>query len=96
MHHSVPIAPGPSSTIENGVIIRLLIPDADARLTDIRLDGYPLVASDTDGYHAQRGPGTIVEVAIPPGKVRPFHIITCLYDTPNARPAGFHPIDWRL
>ena len=83
-----------SPTIENGVVIRLLIPYPDAELTHLRLDGHLVSEDDLCGYHIGRNPGTIVEVAIPPGKVRPFHVVTCAYTTATERPSGFHRDDW--
>ena len=80
--------------IEHGMVVRLLIPYADASLTHLRLDGHEIARSDTDGYDVRRAPGTIVEVAIPPGKVHAVHVITCAYDTKTARRAGFAPSDW--
>jgi hypothetical protein len=83
-----------SPIIENGVVIRLLIPYPDAKLTHLRLDGHPVPESDTDGYYVHHNPGTIVEVSIPPGSVRPFHVVTCAYETKTARRPGFYPEDW--
>jgi hypothetical protein len=36
----------------------------------------------------------IVEIAIPPKKVADAHIVSCVYDTPTKRMAGFTPEDW--
>jgi len=83
-----------SRTIEHGVAIRLLIPYPDAELTHIRLDGHPIGESDTDGYAVYHNPGTIVEVSIPPGKVRSFHVVTCAYTSKADRRPGFSPEDW--
>jgi hypothetical protein len=83
-----------SPTIENGAVIRLLIPYPDATLTHIRLDGHAVEPSDTCGVFVHHNPATIVEVAIPPGQVRPFHVVTCAYETQTKRRAGFFPEDW--
>jgi hypothetical protein len=80
--------------IEHGLVIRLLIPYDDAEVSEIRLDGHLIQSSDTDGYQVRRRPGTIVEVAIPPEKVGPLHAVTCFYDSPTPRRAGFLPEDW--
>jgi hypothetical protein len=80
--------------IKHGLVMRLLVPYHDAEVTEIRLDGHLIRPSDTDGYHLRRGPGTIVEVAIPPAKVGPLHIATCFYRSPTPRRAGFLPKDW--
>ena len=84
-----------SPTIETGAVIRLLLPYTDAALTHIRLDGHPLERSDTWGYFVHHNPATVVEVAIPPGKVRPFHVVTCAYETQTTRRAGFLLEDWQ-
>ncbi len=89
-----PMAEKGRGAIAHGVVIRLLIPYADAKLTHLRLDGHEIAESDTDGYHVRRQPGTIVEVAIPPGKVGPVHVVTCAYDTQTKRRAGFLSTDW--
>lgn len=85
------LAKGP---VEHGIVLRLLVPYGDATITEVRLDGHLIAESDTHGYHLTRGPGVIVEIAIPPGKVRDFHIVSCRYDTPTRRRAGFTPEDW--
>jgi hypothetical protein len=85
------IAGGP---IEHGIVLRLMVPYGDAEITEVRLDGHLIQESETHGYHLTRGPGVIVEIAIPPGKVRDFHIVSCNYDTPTIRRPGFTPQDW--
>jgi hypothetical protein len=80
--------------IRHGICIRLLIPYADAEVTEVRRDGYLIEESATDGYHIRHHPGTVVEVAIPPDEVADFHIVSCHYDTPTNRRAGFTPDDW--
>lgn len=85
------LAEGP---IEHGMVLRLLVPYGDAKITEVRLDGHLLQESDNEGYHLTRSPGVIVEIPIPPGKVRDFHIVSCNYDTPTQRRPGFTPEDW--
>ncbi len=80
--------------IRHGLVLRLLVPDRSAKVSEIRLDGHLLEESATDGYHIRRNPGTIVEIAIPPEKVAEFHIASCRYDSPTPRRAGFRPEDW--
>lgn len=83
--------------IEHGLVIRLLVPYGDAAITEVRLDGHVLEESkdpDDDGYHLTRGSGVIVEVPIPPGKVKDLHIVSCHYDTPTRRRPGFTSEDW--
>jgi len=83
-----------ATPIRQGIVIRLLIPYNDALVSEVRLDGHLLKESNKDGYHIRRNPGTIVEVAIPPDKTEDLHIVSCLYDTPTQRRAGFTPQDW--
>jgi len=85
---------GSFEPIKNGLVIRLLVPDRDAEVSEIRLDGHLVQPSDTDGYHIRHNPGTIVEIAVPPDKVRELHVVSCFYDSPTKRRAGFLPEDW--
>ena len=85
---------GEAEPVKNGLVLRLLIPYNDARVTEIRLDGHTIEPADADGYQLRTNPGTILEVAIPPDKVKPLHIATCFYDSPTKRRAGFGPEDW--
>jgi len=80
--------------IRHGLVLRLLVPYNDAKVTEIRLDGHLLEESATDGYHIRRNPGTIVEIAIPPGKVADLHVASCFYNSPTRRRSGFRPEDW--
>jgi len=80
--------------VQHGLSVRLLIPYADAQVSEVRLDGHLLQESATEGYDIRHGPGTIVEIGIPPGKTKDVHIVSCLYDTPTKRRAGFTPEDW--
>ncbi len=89
------IAIAQDPVIRNGVVMRLLIPYPDAEITQLRLDGHPVAESDTDGYRKFHNPATIVEIAIPPGKVKPFHVVTCAYVSQTSRRAGFSPEDWK-
>lgn len=79
-----------------GLALRLHIPYADAEVRDLRLDGHPLDRDEADGWHAWGGPGQTVQVNIPPGKTRDFHLVTCRYRA-AARPMdGFAQSDWDL
>ena len=82
--------------IRHGLAMRLFIPYLDARIVDARIDGHPVSESATDGYQARRGPGTIVQFNIPPGKVNDLHIVTCEYRTEKPHPQGFRPEDWQF
>jgi hypothetical protein len=92
---SGPMKAAEDPTIRHGVALRLLIPYPDATLTHLRLDGHPISESDTDGYRVYHNPATIVEVAIPPGRVKPFHVVTCAYTSKTERRPGFRPEDWK-
>jgi len=80
--------------IEHGLVIRLMVPYRDARIEEVRLDGHLVSESDAGGYHLKRGPGLILEFAIPPDKVKDLHIVSCKYDTDTVRRAGFTSEDW--
>ena len=80
--------------IKNGLVLRLLIPYPDAEPTHLCLDGYEISKSDYFGYKIYHNPGTIVEISIPPEKTKPFHVVTCAYETATKRRAGFDPEDW--
>ena len=80
--------------IENGLALRLLIPYRAAKITHLALNGYPLEESETDGHVTWRGPGTMVQVNIPPEKVGDLHIVTCAYEPGTERRSGFTPEDW--
>ncbi len=79
----------------HGLAIRLLIPYRDCRITHLLLDGRPLRPSSTNGYRITRGPGCVVQVSLPPDRVRDFHIVTCTYAPGADRLSGFRPQDWR-
>lgn len=88
------VKPEEAGPIEHGVVVRLMVPYADATITEVRRDGHLLDESETDGYYLTYGPGVIVEIAIPPDQVEDFHIISCEYDTPTVRRPGFTAADW--
>lgn len=92
--YAVPATQENVEPIRHGLVLRLLVPYHDATVKEIRLDGHLLDESDTDGYHLWRNPGTIVEIAIPPEKVRDCHVASCSYDSPTPRRAGFRREDW--
>ena len=86
--------PEESSPIEHGLVMRLLIPYREAKITHLRLDGHEVNESRTDGYLLTRQPGTIIHLNIPPGAIKPLHIATCAYESPEQRRAGFGEEDW--
>jgi hypothetical protein len=80
------------SPLEHGLAIRLRLPYAQARLTDLRLNGRPLAASETDGFLHWTGGGlTHVQVNVPPAaaKSQDFFLITCRYDPGERRARGW-------
>ncbi|HUS80370.1 MAG TPA: hypothetical protein VM283_03815, partial [Armatimonadota bacterium] len=92
-----PTGPGPDAApLQHGLGLRLMIPYAKAQVARVLLDGRPLGESDTDGWVAWRGSGTILRVNLPPERVRDFHIVQCEYDPGEDRPCGFTPEDWEL
>ena len=78
----------------NGAVLRLLLPYRDAKITQVTLDGHRLDESPVDGFQVTRGPGCVVHVAIPPGKVSDMHMATCLYEPGERRLEGFQAEDW--
>ena len=82
--------------IRHGLALQVYLPFPQATIKEIRLDGHPIGESPTDGYTVYHNPGTAVEVSIPPGKVRPLHILTLLYDGGLKRREGFAREDWKL
>ncbi len=91
-----PSAPreGPAESLEHGIAIRLLLPHPEVRFSHLKLDGHDIRASDVDGYVMYHNPGTIVQVNIPPGEVRDFHVVTGVFESDADRPAGFQSEDW--
>ena len=81
--------PEESSPVEHGLVMRLLIPCRGAKITHPCLDGREVNEPRTDGYLLTRHPGTIIHLNIPPGEVKPLHIATCAYESPEQRRAGF-------
>jgi len=65
-----------ATPVENGLNLRCLFPYRHPEVRDVRLDGRLLTPSPTDGYQIIRGPGTIVEIAIPPDQVQNVHVIS--------------------
>ncbi len=89
--------PGPESgPIERGAGLRLFLPYATARIEQVLLDGRPIPESEIDGWSAWTGSGTTLQVNLPPGAVRHFHVVQCRYEPGAERPCGFTEDDWRL
>lgn len=77
-----------STPIQHGLCLRLRIFWPNAEVTDLRLNGYPVVLSETDGYTLWRDRGiTFVQVNIPPerSRVEDLYIVTCTYDPGEER-----------
>jgi hypothetical protein len=87
--------PTPDCTIYNGMNIRLHLPFDNVSVKQLLLDGHPIKQSLADGYTLHHNPGTIVDVAIPPGKVKAVHIVSIAYDY-EPRRAGWEKEDWEL
>lgn len=69
--------------IEHGLALRLRIPYAKSRITDLRLNGYPIPRSETNGYVDWVARAWhYIQVNIPPEKSKSerFFIVTCGYD----------------
>jgi hypothetical protein len=80
------------SAIEHGLAVRLRVPYARAQLKDLRLNGRPLAASETDGFLQWSGEGfTHLQINIPPAisKTQEFFLLTCAYDPGETRSRGW-------
>lgn len=78
--------------IEHGLAIRLRIPYPKARVTDLRLNGWPIRRSETDGYVTWVARAyTYVQVNIPPetSKRQDFFLVTWEYDPGENRVLGW-------
>ena len=62
--------------VRHGLGIRCLFPYLKPGIREVRLDGHACKPSGHDGYSVTHGPGTLVEIAIPPEKVAPFHVVS--------------------
>ena len=85
-----------SHNIENGLGLRLHIPDNKAKIKQVLLDGHQLDKSETSGYTSWAGSGTTVQVNIPPGNVQDFHIVLCRYEESSIYRCGFSKEDWEI
>ena len=84
-----------AAAIEHGLALRLRIPYAAARITDLRLNGHPVPPSETDGYLTWTGRGyRYVQLNIPPSRsaAEDLFVVTCAYDPGEKRT---HWTGWR-
>lgn len=94
---SGPSATGPPPGLpQHGAVVRLLLPFRTAKVTETTLDGHRLARSKSEGYTITRGPGCVVHVSIPPGRLRGMHLVTCRVEPGEERRDGFRPADWNL
>jgi hypothetical protein len=80
-----------ASRIEHGIALRLRIPFAKSTVTDLKLNGHPVPASEVDGHMSWASRGyRFVQVNIPPERLRQddVFVITCRYDPGEERAAG--------
>jgi len=82
--------------IRHGLTLQIYIPYPRAKITEVRLDGHPIPRSPSDGYGIYHNPGTVVEVALPPGKAQHLHILTVLFGGGLTRKQGFAKEDWKI
>lgn len=82
--------------IHNGMNLRVFIPYANPTITEVLLDGRPAPVGETDGYTVYHNPGTIVEIAIPPGKTKPLHLVSVAYEPNEERLMGFTEEYWEI
>ncbi len=77
--------------IVHGLGLRLRIPYSKARIRDLRLNGRPVSASESDGYLTWVARGfTYVQLNIPPERCleEDLFVITCAYDPGEQRSFG--------
>jgi hypothetical protein len=77
---------GEATPLQHGLALRLRIPDDQAQVTDLRVNGHPVCASETDGFISWTGRGmTFLQVNIPPSRLacEGLFVVTCAY-TPGA------------
>ena len=83
--------------VKHGMSIRLWIQYKDADISEVCIDGHTVKRSEVDGYMVRRGPGTIVQFNIPPGKVREVHFVSVGYKVGTVHKQGFDQEgDWDL
>jgi hypothetical protein len=83
--------------LKHGMSIRLWIQYKDADIIEACIDGHKVKQSEVDGYMVRRGPGTIVQLNIPPGKVREVHFVSVAYKVGTVHKQGFdQESDWDL
>ncbi len=74
--------------LENGLSIRLRIPYSKCLVSDLRLNGYPLPPSESDGFVEWVARGyKYVQINVPPekAKAQDLFVVTCEYDPQEKR-----------
>lgn len=59
-----------------GMNLRIYVPFLNPVVKEVRLDGHLLSESEVDGYTVYHIPCTFIEVAIPPEKLKAFHLVS--------------------
>ena len=81
--------------VKHGMSIRLWVQYKDAEIIEVCIDGHKVNQSEVEGYMVRRGPGTIVQFNIPPGKVREVHFVSVAYKVGSVHKQGFdQESDW--
>jgi len=81
--------------VKHGMSIRLWVQYKDADIIEACIDGHKVNHSEVEGYMVRRGPGTIVQFNIPPGKVREVHFVSVAYKVGTVHKQGFdQESDW--
>ena len=81
--------------VKHGMSIRLWVQYKDADIIEVCIDGHKVNQSEVEGYMVRRGPGTIVQFNIPPGKVREVHFVSVAYKVGTVHKQGFdQESDW--
>ena len=83
--------------VKYGMSMRLWVQYKDAEIIEACIDGHKVSQSEVDGYMVRRGPGTIVQFNIPPGKVREVHFVSVAYKVGTVHKQGFDQAsDWDI
>ncbi|MHB8971604.1 MAG: M14 family zinc carboxypeptidase [Pirellulaceae bacterium] len=80
--------PSEESPIQHGLCLRLRLPYRKAKVLDLRVNGHPVAASETDGSITWIARGcTFVQINLSPSRLRSdnLFLVTCQYDPGETR-----------
>jgi len=77
-----------SNRIQHGACLRLRLPYQKAQITDLRLNGHPVLPSETDGFVTWVARGcTFIQISLSPERLskEDLFVVTCEYDPRETR-----------